>query len=354
MKYSIPIKNNFDFLRLFFASIVFLVHLQGLTLNSKLSFVEYLLSSEIAVRGFFVISGFLIIMSYENSKSTRNYLMKRVKRIYPAYFCVIILCALAGIFISRLSLTEYLSPDFVKYIFFNLLFLNFIEPTLPGIFVDNITRAVNGALWTIKIEVMFYILVPFLVFCFRKWNKFILITIIYVLSYIYYASFNTIFNETGRLIFGRLAVQLPGQLSYFLSGALLFYYFSFFAQKARLFLCLALFIYLANMTWGYLSILEPICLAVIVVYVAFFFFMDLSFFGKSGDLSYGIYLYHFPLIQYFIFSGISISNSLLSLGTLTLLLLLIAFISWHLIEKPFLKKMNSYYVKKEILINPKL
>ena len=88
-------KNNLDFLRLVFASTVFLFHMHALTnLTAFSAFGEYL-SAPFAVRSFFVISGLLIYRSYNRSSSMRSYFEKRVRRIYPAYFAVIVLAAIA-------------------------------------------------------------------------------------------------------------------------------------------------------------------------------------------------------------------------------------------------------------------
>ena len=63
--------NNFNLLRFFLASLVFLVHSSNLSAVNELKVLENL-SSSFAVKSFFVVSGFLIFMSYENSTSTRS------------------------------------------------------------------------------------------------------------------------------------------------------------------------------------------------------------------------------------------------------------------------------------------
>lgn len=57
--------NNFDVLRFTFAFIVFLVHSYALSGAESFAILNKLFSSAIAVKSFFVVSGFLIFMSYE-------------------------------------------------------------------------------------------------------------------------------------------------------------------------------------------------------------------------------------------------------------------------------------------------
>lgn len=164
--------NNFDLLRLVFAVTVSLVHAHTLTNFRELTLLSRILSSDIAVKSFFIISGFLIFMSYEKSSSLNNYYEKRIRRIYPAYFIVVLSCALLLFFLSNKSLAYYFSTQWLKYIITNLVFLNFLQPALPGVFDNNSMNAINGALWTLKIEVMFYITVPIFVFLFRNFLLF--------------------------------------------------------------------------------------------------------------------------------------------------------------------------------------
>src|SRR5690606_24266469 len=80
-------KNNFDFLRVLLAFIVFVGHLGALSSKNPLNpnglkIFEHS-PIEIAVFGFFVVSGFLIARSYDRSSSLKSYLKKRIKRIVP-------------------------------------------------------------------------------------------------------------------------------------------------------------------------------------------------------------------------------------------------------------------------------
>ena len=154
MKGPVSRDNNFDLLRLVFAGFVFLSHLYALSLAPALEVLTLFVSSNIAVKGFFVISGYLVMMSYENSSSVREYAEKRLRRIYPAYAAVMLVCAIAGAFFTTLPLAEYVSADLARYLAANLVFLNFLAPNLPGLFEGQPYTEVNGALWTLKIEVL--------------------------------------------------------------------------------------------------------------------------------------------------------------------------------------------------------
>jgi peptidoglycan/LPS O-acetylase OafA/YrhL len=73
-----------------------------------------------------------------------------------------------------------------------------------------------------------------------------------------------------------------------------------------------------------------------VFYLAYGF-KHLNNFGKYGDFTYGIYIYHFPIIQLFVYLGFFRDYNFYFLGTATVLLIIIlAVLSWNLLEIPFL------------------
>lgn len=158
-------ENNLDCLRLILASIVVLFHVSALTNLPAFSYFGKYCSPHFAVRSFFVISGLLIYRSYSRSSSGASYLEKRFRRIYPAYFITIVLSAIALCPLSLTAPAQYFGVGFWKYLGANLVFLNFLVPTLPGVFCSNSVTAVNGALWALKIEVVFYLSVPVLHYC---------------------------------------------------------------------------------------------------------------------------------------------------------------------------------------------
>ena len=332
--------NNFDFLRLLLASTVFMVHLYDLTEFPVLSFFNYYLSSNFAIKSFFVISGFLIFMSYEKSSTLNNYLIKRFLRIYPAYFFIIFITTVSFYFISSVDLLSYYSIDLLRYLICNLLFLNFLEPTLPGVFEFNNINAVNGALWTLKIEVMFYLTIPFFVYLFNRYNHLLIIIFTYLASILYTQILLNLFKDTNLDIYLFLARQLPGQLSYFMIGAFLYYFYDYLYPKNTIILLLIASLILLFNNFIILPYLEPLALGILIITISTSFYI--GNYSNYGDFSYGIYIVHFPIIQLLYSMGIinryPFYFVLLSIITVSL----ISIILWHGIEKKFLKKKSMF------------
>lgn len=326
-------KNNFDLLRLLFAGTVLLIHSYELSGFQQLEIIASILSSAVVVKAFFVVSGFLIFMSFERSATIASYTKKRIRRIYPAYFTVVMLCAIGLIVISSKSHEDYFSFAWVKYVFANLTFLNFLQPTLPGVFDSNKLAAVNGSLWTLKIEVMFYLSVPLFVFLFRKYSHLPVLIIVYCSSVAYAGFLAVAAKLTGSGIYVELGRQLPGQLSYFMAGAFFYYFLPLFERRIRYFMAGAVLILLANMYFP-LPLFEPFALATIVVF--FGLFLYLGNFGKYGDFSYGVYILHFPVIQLLLHLGWFRENPWFFLITVILITTASAITMWHLVEKRFL------------------
>lgn len=337
--------NNFDILRLILAVIVAVVHAGMLTQLEIFTICSQFLNSKSAVDSFFVISGFLIFMSFDSNPKTINYAIKRARRIFPGYCTVIILCAFFMFFISPHSFYEYFTIEFIKYLFFNLLTLNFIHLTLPGVFNENPVSVVNGALWTIKIEVMFYFSVPIIAYVLSKSNKIIVLFSIYFLSIIYSFLMFWLSSHYEMEIFIKLERQLPGQMTFFISGAFLYYYFDFFYKNYVPILAVSLSILLVNTYIANINLLYPASLAVVVIYFATIF-TNLGNFGKYGDFSFGIYIWHFPIIQIFIFYGL-FSNAIFGALSLISCIFIVSFLSWHLVEKKFLLRSSHYIISEK-------
>ena len=184
---------------------------------------------------------------------------------------------------------------------FNLAFLNVVQPNLPGVFEGHEFDAVNGALWTLKIEVMFYATVPVLFYLFRRLGRLPVIPAVYFLSLGYAAVMKWQAQRTGAGIWLELGRQLPGQLSYFMAGAFIYYFVPLFERRVAYFVAFAAAVFVAR---GYAptAAFEPLALAILVAF--FGLYQYAGNFGKYGDFSYGIYITHFPLIQIALHFGV--------------------------------------------------
>jgi peptidoglycan/LPS O-acetylase OafA/YrhL len=126
-------------------------------------------------------------------------------------------------------------PSFRKYLGADLLFLNFLAPSLPGVFPSNPLSAVNGALWTLKIEVVFYLFVPVMHYLCIGFGTRNTMAGIFCLSCLWKYGFAFLDSLRGargvhalgnsRSIYAKLEVQFPAHLVYFSAGILLLLYF---------------------------------------------------------------------------------------------------------------------------------
>ncbi len=330
---AVPSGNNFDFLRLLFACSVMCNHYSALTGQNW----WIPISSPMAVQGFFIISGFLIVRSFYRSRSLKDYFIKRAKRILPAYILVVLLCAFGLFFLSDLPFSQYFSSSaFLKYLVANLSFMNFIQPTLPGVFTDHIETVVNGSLWTIKVEIMLYLSVPLIVYLVRRFDKRIVLLLIYLFAIAFNFVMGYLYDTKGNEIYQILSRQVFFQMSFFITGAFLLFYFDFLL-KYRLAFFLAAIPVILFPSIKILYYFYPLAWGLIIFAIAFSLpFLNKA--GKYGDFSYGIYLFHFPVIQIFISLNFCNNNNFFTFLLVIFSTFLLAWLSWHLLEKRFLKR----------------
>lgn len=333
-------QNNFDFLRFLFAFVVILGHIVALSTSPSLSFLSPYFDTHLCVTGFFVISGFLITQSCIRTNNFKKYIVKRANRLLPAYIFIIGVSALFFSFLSVLPLAQYFTDSgLYKYIGWNLVFMNFLQPCLPGVFTTvNKYCPVNGALWTIKLEVCFYLLLPLLVHYIKKTEKkYWLFAGMYILAWAYRFVFTYAYQKTGNNAYSILSHQLPGYMTYFICGMAMHYWFDAFQKYKNYLLPIALLVFVIEYRLGYENLL-PIAWSIMVLYAAYSFSM-FNGFGKYGDVSYGIYIFHFPIIQLAIsWKFFEKYNPFAVSFVIIVIVIATAFLSWNLLEKRFLKR----------------
>lgn len=350
MKY-IP---QLDSLRFWSFFLVFLFHF-----NSTLFPIGW-----IGVNIFFTISGFLISSILIKSLGKTNYFLsfywKRTLRIFPIYYLyilgVLIYCLIFQIPGNFLPFPFYLQNVFI--------FLDF-----PPITVHT---------WTLAIEEQFYLIFPFLIYFLNKINinRIKIYFLIILLSFLYrflmlqifpgnYYFHTMLFSQMDSLIYGALLAELylnkkslpnfilPTGILIFLSlWASSYSYTNDIIESFHVFNTPEKYItnYLGQFIYPIIGIIS---VGLIDMYVngRLSFIFDNRVFRSLGKISYGLYLYHFL--------GLKLSQALLdtfqmdlSFWYLTLqfplslgITLVIAIVSWKIIEKPMLNHKN--WIKSE-------
>nr|WP_258929696.1 acyltransferase [Flavobacterium davisii] len=221
--------------------------------------------SNLAVSSFFVLSGFLVSKSLTRTPSLKIYFLKRAKRILPAYIITIIFSVVILSSISTLSFWDYFTNKMTcRYFFWNLFFLNFLEPCLPNVFATNPLPFVNGSLWTMKIEEGFYLTLPILFYFIKKSKKETL-----VLAFVYFISILYSYIMLELLHLPLLEKQLPGKLAYFAIGIYIYLNFDFFIQNKKAFLVGAWFLFFIQLYYLNNDLFFPFTLGITVLFLAY-------------------------------------------------------------------------------------
>ena len=323
-------ENNFDIVRILLALIVVFVHSYELSEQPSLRIIDLIFNSRFAVEGFFTISGFLIIASYERSRSLREYAANRAWRILPGYWLSTFACLVIAFAFGQSHVGKFLAA--------NLTFLNTFAPEIPGVFTGNANQAMNGALWTIKVEVMFYAAVPLIVWLCRKTQREAVLLSLFVLSIAYRLE---LAQHAG------LAQQLPGQLSYFVVGSLVYYHLPFFKRFGWWLVAASVFVYGLHRATDWFF-LRPAPVAIFVL-AACLLLPQVKGPTRWGDFSYGTYILHFPIIQLIVHFGLFAAHPWGSVGLVLLIVTPSAALSWFLIEKPCLERARSRRLREAAL-----
>ncbi len=350
------VQNNFDLIRLMLAIGVVLGHLYDLTLHHAFLGLRLSIDSESCVYCFFTISGFLVTLSYVRSSGLRSFFRKRVRRILPAYVSVILLSVLLGAILTRYQFWNYIAcADTWNYLFWNLLFLNTYQPNLPGVFENNpASMALNGSLWSIRSEVLFYLLIPVWIFSCKRFGSLLCwASVLIAVQCADLLILHTEWASSREIYLLHIGYFIP--FAFFTTGSLLYLYREQWESYATRILPGCLLMVLGAYLVGKENVpllLRVVPLAMTVIIIGGYF-RYLGNWGRFGDLSYGIYIYHFPILQTLIALGLLTTMPLAGAIVAMILTIAAGLASWHFIEKPFLPKKN-HYVQAEAAATPVL
>jgi len=326
-----PKHNAIGFIRLILAIFVIVQHSYALVGQADpLSRIGLISFGALGVNGFFVLSGFLITSSWLNSKILINYLWRRILRILPAYWICLAVTALIivpiNIILKGQALNQTILSQMVGYIFKNfILIIN--QPDIANLTNNLSEKSLNGSLWTLSWEFLFYIILAIGgllgLLTKRKWLL-IIFTVIYISCYWIDACKCTIFLKYYSNV---NVATLP---YYFLIGSLGFLFKKYIPDSKIIFL-ICIVLWLLDLKYNPNYPLHPIFLFYILLWLTTH--LPVKSFEKFGDFSYGLYIYHFVVIQTILISfNHEFKPIILFLITLPIAFGL-AYLSWNLIEK---------------------
>lgn len=327
--------NNFDILRLLCAVMVLASHSYAL-LGLKDSEPLYLLTgsmllSDIGLCGFFTISGYLIFQSLQNSSSLLSYLMKRCLRIFPGLVCCLVLTVL----MCRLFYTGdgmyFAQNETYSFVWRNLL-LYPMQWTIPGVFEENPMNTVNGSLWTLCYEFSLYIMIIGLFFVRNRKFLIGLVSTALILALAKNIFFGEKFAHTVVCYMG--VNNFCHFAQYFISGMFLSLLnpveWKDWNKWLGIVICSSCFV---GFVWIGHSISAMLFLSVVFIFAGVLYFRPVvDCVKRVGDMSYGMYIYGMPVQQALVANAPRVAPPALFAVSLVVTLVL-AFISWHGVEK---------------------
>lgn len=335
-----PHQNNFNFLRLFFASLVLLSHAPEIADGNRsrellTQFFGSISFGELAVDGFFLLSGYLIVKSWMNDPHAVSFMQKRIARIYPGFIVASIIGAMIVGPLGAVS-SEYFSQfkiwSFVKGTIF-------LQSTItPPVFLGLSTSAVNSSMWTIFYEFLCYLAVMGLgVLGVVGRRKLWLVLSIAILSTFCLHKFGYLELSASVLLEG--AKNMLRLSSVFFVGGCFYLY----REKAKFkptFAVLAAVSLFAGLFWADAAEIFLIIFGgYLLFYIAHARIPMLRKFNDFPDISYGLYLYGWPAQMLLFWYWPNLSPWAVFPISLVASALL-GYISWHTVEKPCLRLKN--------------
>jgi peptidoglycan/LPS O-acetylase OafA/YrhL len=332
--------DNFTLLRLALALAVVVSHAFSVGTGRHMDEPLYALTGytlgEHGVNGFFAVSGFLVAMSWDRRGGVIPFALARVLRVFPGLIVAVLVTAFViGLWMTRWSIGDYLT---------NARTWNFVWTTtltfksagiLPGVFEENPLRWPLSTVWTLRYELLCYagLLAYGMLGGFRK--------PLLALSGVVLAAMTLIvLGVAGPIPKGpETALRLPlifacGSLAYLYRDKLLLHPAIVAGALAALPLA----------SFGFPPLYKPLLFigsAYIFLFIAMAPGLSHPQFEPPGDISYGVYLYGWPVQQALqaLFPAVSGSAMLLPALAITCA---IATASWLLVEKPALSLKSRF------------
>lgn len=326
--------NNFDFVRLFAASMVLCGHQFGLTWRPEPHPFGLLTLGTLGVLIFFSVSGYLVAQSWDRDPHILRFTAKRFLRVWPGLAIVTCVAALLlGPLETQESLHDYFRSP-VTWDYFSQLYLG-IRFYLPRVFEHNAVPVVNGALWTIPIEVRWYgiLLLAGLCGLLRKRMRLPVLAMVSLYAIYIYGVFDVQHNPKANFPLPDFGCEYG---TFFCYGVVMHHFRDWWRRHSwRLLSVLSLLaVALTCLGHGYTALY--VLLPFLVIWFGTSSTPVLRRSGRYGDFSYGIYIYAYMMQQLLVsIMGFNHPYWLGLLASITCTLAC-AVLSWHLVERPSL------------------
>lgn len=344
-------RNNLDFIRLAAAVGVIVSHAYPLARGPGFEVFDpvVLITNRqetlggVSVAVFFILSGFLVTASYERARDPIRYLSNRFLRIFPALLPLFMLTVLVlGPLTTFLSASDYFAhPGTWRYL--EGLSLYKLHYALPGVFLSNVYPvAVNGSLWTLAHELDMYLAVLALgvLRLLRRWV--VLAVLAVALAWQVFgwsAALLDLLGVESRVwdVMSLPRMALTAKLGGFFFAGAAAYLLRDRLRLSRLGAWAALGAIVAACALGQWFVpVFTVAGAYLVLYLGAVPSRLAGWSERFGDLSYGTYIYAFPVQQTLVhLAGGSMAvwaNAALAIPVT----LMLAALSWRFVERPAL------------------
>ena len=334
-------RNSFDVLRLVLAGLVAIDH----AIILRTGGIHQVQGSELgdfAVDGFFILSGFLVCRSYLRLDSWPRFAWHRALRIMPAFWVCLLVTAFVvapavALLEGKPAMTAFTTePSALRYVWVNAgLMMNQFD--IAGLLASNPTPFIfDGSLWTLILEAFCYAILAVLgvvgVLKRRRWLVLGLVGVLY-----------------GLALLQALGVSVPvGDLTVrmtlmFMLGAAAYLFADRLPMSTGLAVVALVLFIIAVVA------VEPYRLLGSVPFTYLIMWLGTAIPWKMhvrNDLSYGVYIYHFLVMQVLMLTPAARLSSLLFVVVGCLATLLPAAASWFGVEKPALTRKNGPFIAR--------
>ena len=328
--------NNFDLIRIFAAVQVMFFHGIGvldIAIPKVLEFFKLFPGVPI----FYAVSGYLVTQSYFRSRSIGEFAWKRALRIYPGLWLCISICILVmSIFhfdVFKLESIGWLAAQIAGF--------SFTPSYLRGFGVGSY----NGSLWTIGIELQFYVCVPIVYFLVTRFRSNLAALLVLFAVFVVLGLVCRIYSPGIQQLVATSKYESLLQHSFvpyffiFMTGSVLQRCNSagldIVRGKAPVWFLVYVAVCYAVPDNAFATVLKSILLAICTISAAHTAgWLSGKVLGKV-DLSYGVYLYHALVLN--ILVQLHMVGSWLYLGVTFVAAFVLASFSWFLVESRALK-----------------